>query len=125
MLSFKGFKAKDLCDPAPRPDPTDILESGGMRHAWVVVALAARSCRLGEPRVCHRTRLLPSKVAVLDGARQRASSWSILQGGPSHLDLWDPKENVPDNVKSVFGNISTKIAWHSVHGESSQAEPDQ
>jgi hypothetical protein len=32
-----------------------------------------------------------------------------LQGGPSHLDLWDPKENVPDNIKSPFKNISTKI----------------
>ncbi len=32
-----------------------------------------------------------------------------LQGGPSHLDLWDPKENVPDNVKSAFGTIPTKI----------------
>jgi uncharacterized protein (DUF1501 family) len=31
-----------------------------------------------------------------------------LQGGPSHLDLWDPKENVPDNVKSVFRPIATK-----------------
>jgi uncharacterized protein (DUF1501 family) len=30
-----------------------------------------------------------------------------LQGGPSHLDLWDPKENVPDNVKSVFKPIPT------------------
>jgi hypothetical protein len=30
-----------------------------------------------------------------------------LQGGPSHLDLWDPKENVPDNVKSVFKPIAT------------------
>ncbi len=32
-----------------------------------------------------------------------------LQGGPSHLDLWDPKENVPDNVKSVFKPIPTKV----------------
>ena len=32
-----------------------------------------------------------------------------LQGGPSHLDLWDPKENVPDNVKSSFGTIPTKL----------------
>jgi hypothetical protein len=31
-----------------------------------------------------------------------------LQGGPSHLDLWDPKDNVPDNVKSVFSRIPTK-----------------
>ena len=34
-----------------------------------------------------------------------------LQGGPSHLDLWDPKEpdTVPDNVRSEFKNIPTKI----------------
>ena len=32
-----------------------------------------------------------------------------LQGGPSHLDLWDPKENVPDNVRSVFKPIATKV----------------
>ena len=32
-----------------------------------------------------------------------------LQGGPSHLDLWDPKDNVPDNVRSVFKPIDTKI----------------
>ena len=32
-----------------------------------------------------------------------------LQGGPSHLDLWDPKANVPDNVRSVFKPIDTKV----------------
>src|SRR4051794_877737 len=32
-----------------------------------------------------------------------------LQGGPSHLDLWDPKDNVPDNVKSAFKAIDTKV----------------
>jgi uncharacterized protein (DUF1501 family) len=32
-----------------------------------------------------------------------------LQGGPSHLDLWDPKDNVTANVKSVFKAIDTKV----------------
>lgn len=32
-----------------------------------------------------------------------------LQGGPSHLDLWDPKEGVPDNVRSIFKPVSTRI----------------
>ena len=32
-----------------------------------------------------------------------------LQGGPSHLEMWDPKENVPDNVRSAFKSISTKV----------------
>jgi hypothetical protein len=31
-----------------------------------------------------------------------------LQGGPSHLDLWDPKDNLPDNVKGPFKSIPTK-----------------
>ncbi len=33
----------------------------------------------------------------------------FLQGGPSHLDLWDPKENLPDNVVGPFKNIPTKV----------------
>jgi hypothetical protein len=33
-----------------------------------------------------------------------------LQGGPSHLDLWDPKDDVPDNVRSVFKRIKTKVS---------------
>jgi uncharacterized protein (DUF1501 family) len=31
-----------------------------------------------------------------------------LQGGPSHLDLWDPKPDAPDNVRSIFKPIGTK-----------------
>ena len=32
-----------------------------------------------------------------------------LQGGPSHLDLWDPKENLPDKMRSPSSTIPTKI----------------
>src|SRR5438034_475987 len=32
-----------------------------------------------------------------------------LQGGPSHLDLWDPKENCPERVQSVFRPIATRV----------------
>jgi hypothetical protein len=51
------------------------------------------------------------------GESQGAPGWNrakrmilvYLQGGPSHLDLWDPKENVPDKVKSVFQANPTKV----------------
>lgn len=33
----------------------------------------------------------------------------FLQGGPSQLDLWDPKVDVPENVKSEFQPIATKL----------------
>jgi hypothetical protein len=63
---------------------------------------------------------LGSMLALKDASANQpvgGAGWSkaksvimlYLQGGPSHLDLWDPKENVPDNVKSVFANISTKL----------------
>ncbi len=33
----------------------------------------------------------------------------FLQGGPSHLDLWDPKDGVPSDVKSSFSTIKSKV----------------
>jgi hypothetical protein len=32
-----------------------------------------------------------------------------LQGGPSHLDMWDPKPDAAENIRSMFKNIGTKI----------------
>ncbi len=33
----------------------------------------------------------------------------FLQGGPSHLDLWDPKDDVPDDVRSAFKTIPSVV----------------
>lgn len=33
----------------------------------------------------------------------------FLQGGPSHLDIWDPKPDAPSNVRGEFKAIKTKI----------------
>ncbi len=32
-----------------------------------------------------------------------------LQGGPSHLDLWDPKDDAPSDVKSAFKTIKSRV----------------
>lgn len=53
-----------------------------------------------------------------DGKTQRAVGFGraksvimlYLQGGPSQLDLWDPKPDVPDNVRSPFATIDTNLA---------------
>jgi hypothetical protein len=34
----------------------------------------------------------------------------LLQGGPSHLDLWDPKPDAPVEVRGPFATIETKLA---------------
>src|SRR5437764_11046500 len=33
----------------------------------------------------------------------------FLQGGPSHLDIWDPKPDAPENIRGSFKPIATKI----------------
>ncbi len=33
----------------------------------------------------------------------------FLQGGPSHLDIWDPKPDAPSNVRSEFKPIKTNV----------------
>ncbi len=33
----------------------------------------------------------------------------FLQGGPSHIDIWDPKPQAPDNVRGKFAPIPTKV----------------
>ena len=33
----------------------------------------------------------------------------FLQGGPSHLDIWDPKPDAPDNIRGDFSTLPTKV----------------
>ncbi|PYV92195.1 MAG: DUF1501 domain-containing protein, partial [Acidobacteria bacterium] len=33
----------------------------------------------------------------------------FLQGGPSHLDIWDPKPEAPSNIRGEFKPIKTKV----------------
>jgi hypothetical protein len=52
-------------------------------------------------------------AAKYDGARGFGSAKSVimifLQGGPSHIDLWDPKPDAPANIRGEFKPIPTKI----------------
>src|SRR5262249_12918153 len=33
----------------------------------------------------------------------------FLQGGPSHIDIWDPKPEAPSNIRGEFKPIKTKV----------------
>src|SRR3984893_18161875 len=33
----------------------------------------------------------------------------FLQGGPSHIDIWDPKPDAPSNIRGDFKAIKTKV----------------
>ena len=98
MLVIPGGYSKDTCDGITR---RDVLRVGSSAIIGLSLPQMLRS----------------NKARAAEGARYGGPGFGkaksvilcYLQGGPSQLDLWDPKENVPDNVKSVFTNINTKL----------------
>jgi hypothetical protein len=96
MLVIPGFTAK-TCDGITR---RELLRVGG--SALLGVSLAD----------VFRLQQASAAEAPITGGPGFGKAKSVilcyLQGGPSHLDLWDPKDNVPDNVRSVFKAIPTK-----------------
>src|SRR3954449_2693940 len=105
MIIVPGQAGKDLCDPQLGMTRRDILRVGGS-------GLLGMS--LGS---MLELQAVSARAADISGAASGGPGWGkaksiimvYLQGGPSHLDLWDPKENVPDNVKSPFKSIPTKL----------------
>ena len=52
--------------------------------------------------------------ATLAAPPRRAKARSVILvfncGGPSHLDLWDPKPGAPEDVRGTFRPIATKVS---------------
>ena len=98
MLVIPGQAGKDTCDGMTR---RELLRVGG--SAMLGLSLADIFGLQGPGH---------SKTQAGGGpgfGKAKSVILLYLQGGPSHLDLWDPKDNVPDNVKSVFKAIDTKV----------------
>ncbi len=100
MFRLPGHLGKDLCDSHLGSTRRDFLRVGGagmigltLNNIFRAQAAAAGSSAAGSP----------------GWGKAKNMVMIYLQGGPSHIDLWDPKENVPDKVRSAFKTIPTKI----------------
>src|SRR5579862_8754449 len=102
MLRIPGQPGRDLCDNHLGITRRDLIRVGGS---------AILGCTLGS------LLSLRARAETEAGTTKGGPGWGkaksvvmvYLQGGPSHLDLWDPKENVPDKIRSSFKPIKTKI----------------
>lgn len=58
-------------------------------------------------------RALASNENPFQGMKGFGAAKSVilcfLQGGPSHLDIWDPKPEAPSNIRGEFNAIKTKV----------------
>ncbi len=102
MFRLQGPKCKDLCDPHLPPTRRDVLRVGGSG----LLGLSLGSMFQLQARAAESSK---GSAGTPGWNKAKSIIMVYLQGGPSHLDLWDPKEDVPDNVKSVFKSIPTKL----------------
>jgi uncharacterized protein (DUF1501 family) len=105
MIRIPGQPGRDLCDSHLGLTRRDLIRVGG--SALMGLTLGSVFSLQGRARA----------AAAANGITKGPAGWGkaksvvmvYLQGGPSHLDLWDPKENLPDKMASPFKRIQTKI----------------
>jgi uncharacterized protein (DUF1501 family) len=98
MLRIPGQPGKDLCDAHLGVTRRDILRIGGSGLLGLTLGGAFQA----------QARANPSNSGGPGWGKAKSIIMIYFQGGPSHLDLWDPKDGVPDNVRSAFKSIPTK-----------------
>ena len=97
MLVIPGRSGKDTCDGITR---RDVLRIGGS---------AALGLSLADIFGLQKATANQGISGGPGFGKAKSVILLYLQGGPSHLDLWDPKDDVPDKVRSVFKAIDTKL----------------
>jgi len=50
-----------------------------------------------------------AKTESKTSGRAKSVVLVFLQGGPSHIDIWDPKPDAPSNIRGEFKAIKTKV----------------
>ncbi|MDA1275330.1 MAG: DUF1501 domain-containing protein [Verrucomicrobia bacterium] len=100
MFRLPGDFCTDLCDANLKMTRRDLLRIGGSSILGMSLgSMFQLNARAAEAETKGGPGWGKAKSVIL----------VYLQGGPSHLDLWDPKENVPDKIRSPFTAIPTKI----------------
>jgi hypothetical protein len=100
MLVIPGQYGKDTCDGYSR---RELLRVGGSALFGLTLPSMLKA------KSAQGATAIESGGSGAGFGKAKSVILLYLQGGPSHLDLWDPKTDVPDNVKSVFKPIPTKL----------------
>ncbi len=100
MIRIPGELGKDLCDSHLGMSRRDLLRVGGSGLLGLSLGgMFELQARAKEGKHTGGPGWGKAKSVIL----------CYLQGGPSHLDLWDPKPDTTDKVRSVFKPIKTKL----------------
>jgi hypothetical protein len=105
VLVIPGQSGKDLCDSHLGMTRRALLRVGSSAFMGCSLAqiLQAQSATARDESASSPPTNRPG------WGKAKSVIFVYLQGGPSQIDLWDPKDNVPDNVRSVFQRMPSKV----------------
>jgi hypothetical protein len=91
------------------PAGGDLLRVGSTRRGFLQTGLT------GLAGVSLPSLFQQQALAAAAGQATRKTNVVLfwLSGGPSHIDMWDPKPEAPSEIRGPFGHIPTKVP--SIH----------
>lgn len=84
-------------------DRREILRIGG------VSILSAATLQSSSTAAASDTQAGDASTAATSSKTGGSCIFILLQGGPSHIDLWDPKPDAPEQVRGPFKSIETVV----------------
>jgi len=97
--------AQSGISPLFSPDGSDVIRVGSTRRGFLQTGLSGMA-GLSLPA------LLQSRAVAAASGKSKSPTSVILfwlSGGPSHIDMWDPKPEAAQEIRGPFGTIPTKI----------------
>ena len=106
MVSHCNTTEHRDCGIAPLFSPAggDLLRVNSRR--WFLQTGLAGIAGLSLPM------LLQQRAEAAKSGKRKSKKNVILfwlSGGPSHIDMWDPKPDAPSEIRGPFDSISTKV----------------
>jgi hypothetical protein len=89
-------------------DPRPARDCSGLRRRELLKIGALGLGGLALPDVLAAKALAGSKSGG-SYVRDKAVVVLFLQGGPSHIEFFDPKMSAPSDIRSITGEVNTKI----------------
>jgi len=105
MIRIPGQPGRDLCDPHLGITRRDLLRVGGS----ALMGLTLGSVFSLQAKAKAAAAVTPTNFGKGFG-KAKHIVMIYLQGGPSYLDMWDSKENLPDKIRSPFKSTPTRRA---------------
>ena len=102
MLTIPSAQSARLCDG---PSRREFLRIGG---AGLLGLSLPTVMQLQSAQAASGDGSNPAMRGLTGFGKAKNVILLFLQGGPSHIDLWDPKPDAPENIRGLFKPIATK-----------------